>query len=139
MYSIAVMPIPKVLLIKLAKFLLGSQLFNCNGEAIWSPIMSIIDSASKENCDYAKRYDPKLGRRLAPKIAIVSCMDPRLSNLREIVGLRHADIDVITREQIKVVRSHPWIAKDVPVRGFVPNVEASLLGEVQAVPRQTAA
>jgi carbonic anhydrase len=167
--------------------------------------MSIIDSALKANRNYAKRYDPKLGRPPAPKIAVVTCMDPRLSNLPEILGLPQADIDVIrtggpavtedvlgelvvstrvlgtteimllnhtgcgfttftddelnvkltamtgdaspapmrffsfkdpeknTREQIKIVRSHPWIAKDVPVRGFVFDMETGLLSEVEPV------
>src|SRR5690348_6764719 len=150
--------------------------------------MSIIDNAIKANRNYARRHDAKLAERPAPKIAVVTCMDPRLSNLPEILGLPQADIDVIrtggpavtedvlgelvvstrvlgtteimllnhtgcgfttftddelnaklaastgdpspapmrffsyndpgqnTREQIKMVRSHPWIAKDVPVR-----------------------
>ena len=43
--------------------------------------MSIIDNALKANRDYAKKHDPKLGQRPAPKIAVVTCMDPRLSNL----------------------------------------------------------
>ena len=153
--------------------------------------MSIIDNAIKANRNYAKRHDARLAQRPAPKIAVVTCMDPRLSNLPEILGLPHADIDVIrtggpavtedvlgelvvsnrvlgtteimllnhtgcgfttftddelnaklaastgdpsptpmrffsykdpdenTRDQIKRVRSHPWIAKDIPVRGFV--------------------
>lgn len=168
--------------------------------------MSIIDKALKANRDYAKRHDPKLAQPPAPKIAVVTCMDPRLSNLPEILGLPHADIDVIrtggpavtedvlgelvvstrvlgtreimllnhtgcgfttftddelnvklaastgdsspgpmrffsykdpeqnAREQIKKVRSHPWIAKDVPVRGFVFDMETGCLTEVQAVP-----
>ena len=129
-------------------------------------------------------------------------MDPRLSNLQDILGLPRADIDVIrtggpavtedvlaelvvstsvlgsreimllnhtgcgfatftddelnaklaastgdaspapmdffaykdpvqhTREQIQKVRSHPWIAKDIPVRGFVFDMETGLLTEV---------
>src|SRR3954464_1175883 len=57
--------------------------------------MGIIDNALKANRDYAKRHDPMLGQRPAPKIAVVTCMDPRLSNLPEILGLPHADIDVI--------------------------------------------
>ena len=173
--------------------------------------MSIIDNAIKANRNYAKRHDAKLAQRPAPRIAVVTCMDPRLSNLPEILGLPHADIDVIrtggpavtedvlgelvvsnrvlgtteimllnhtgcgfttftddelnaqlaastgdsspapmrffsykdpeqnTREQIKRVRSHPWIAKDVPVRGFVFDMETGLLSEVKAVPQQTAA
>jgi carbonic anhydrase len=164
--------------------------------------MSIIDNALKANRSYAKTHDPKLAQRPYPKIAVVTCMDPRLSHLPEILGVPQADIDVIrtggpavtddvlgelvvstrvlgsteimllnhtgcgfttftdaelntklavstgdaspapmrffsyrdpvqnTREQIKKVRAHPWIAKDVPVRGFVFDMETGLLSEV---------
>jgi hypothetical protein len=34
-----------------------------------------------------------------------------------------------TREQIKKVRSHPWIAKEVPVGGFIFDVETVLSGK----------
>jgi carbonic anhydrase len=168
--------------------------------------MTVIDNAVKANLDYAKKkHDPKLAQRPAPKIAVVLCMDPRLSNLPEILGLPLADMDVIrtggpavtedvlgelvvstrvigsreimilnhtgcgfttfnddelnaklaaetgdsspapmrlfaykdpvqnTREQIKKVRSHPWIAKEVPVRGFVFDMKTGLLSEVKAV------
>jgi carbonic anhydrase len=167
--------------------------------------MSIIDGAMKANRKYALTHDSRLAQRPAPKIAVVTCMDPRLSNLPGILGLPRADIDVIrtggpavtddvlgelvvstrvlgsreimllnhtgcgfttftdeelnaklaaetgdrspvpmrlfafkdpeqnAREQIKKVRSHPWIAKDVPVRGFVFNMESGLLSEVDAV------
>jgi carbonic anhydrase len=173
--------------------------------------MSIIDDAIKANRHYARSHDRQLGQRPAPKIAVVTCMDPRLSNLPAILGLPQADIDVIrtggpavtedvlgelivsnrvlgtteimllnhtgcgfttftddelnaklasatgdaspapmrffsykdpeenTREQIKKVRSHPWIAKHVPVRGFVFDMETGLLTEVNAVPQHTAA
>lgn len=172
--------------------------------------MSIIDNALKANRHYAHRHDPKLAQRPAPKIAVVTCMDPRLSNLTEILGLPQADIDVIrtggpavtedvlgelvvsthvlgtkeimllnhtgcgfttftddelnrklaattgdsspapmrffaykdpeqnTREQIEKVRSHPWIAKDVPVRGFVFDMKTGLLSEVKAGPKEGA-
>jgi carbonic anhydrase len=165
--------------------------------------MSIIDDAIKANQAYAKKYDRKLGGHPAPKIAVVTCMDPRLSDLPGILGLPQADIDVIrtggpavtddvlgelvvstrvlgskeimllnhtgcgfttftdeelnakliastgdkspapmrffsykdpeqnTREQIAKVRAHPWIAKDVPVRGFVFDVETGLLREIR--------
>jgi len=173
--------------------------------------MSIIDDALRANRKYAKRYDQKLGERPAPKIAVVTCMDPRLSDLPEILGLPHADIDVIrtggpavtedvlgelvvsthvlgtteimllnhtgcgfttftdaelnaklaaetgesspapmrffaykdpeqnTREQIEQVRSHPWIAKNVPVRGFVLDMKTGLLSEVEAAPQRATA
>jgi carbonic anhydrase len=173
--------------------------------------MSLIDKALEANRNYAKKYDPTLGRRPAPKVAVVTCMDPRLSDLSGILGLPQADLDVIrtggpavtedvlgelvvstrvlgsreilllnhtgcgfttftdeelnaklsaatgdaspapmrffsykdpeenTREQIQKVRSHPWIAKDIPVRGAIFDVETGLLREVQPLAHQTAA
>jgi carbonic anhydrase len=164
--------------------------------------MSIIDDALEANREYSKKHDRKLAQRPAPKIVVVTCMDPRISHLPEILGLPALDIDVIrtagpavtqdvlgelvvstrvlgtkeimlfnhtgcgfttftdeelnaklaastgdsspspmrffsykdpaqhTREQIKMVRSHPWISKDVPVRGFVFDMETGLLSEV---------
>jgi carbonic anhydrase len=38
-----------------------------------------------------------------------------------------------------MVRSHPWIAKEIPVRAFVFDVATGLLSEVEAVSKQTAA
>jgi len=172
--------------------------------------MSIIDKALKANKTYAKTYR-KVGERPFPKIAVVTCMDPRLSDLPAILGLPHADVDVIrtggpavtedvlgelvastrvigtteimllnhtgcgfttftddelnaklsastgdaspapmrffsfkdpeqnTREQIKKVRSHPWIAKEVPVRGFIFDMETGLLREVHQAAHDVAA
>ena len=58
--------------------------------------MSVIDQALKANELYAKTYDPKWGAGPPkPKLAVVTCMDPRLSDLPGILGLEHADIDVI--------------------------------------------
>src|SRR4051794_21273565 len=173
--------------------------------------MTIIDRVVEANRIYARKYSPQLGGRPEPKIAVVTCMDPRLSDLPGILGLPEADIDVIrtggpavtedvlaelivsnrvlgtteilllnhtgcgfttftddelnarlsastgdsspvpmrffsfsdpeqnTQEQIKMVRSHPWIAKDVPVRGFIFDVETGLLREVHTTEKQAAA
>ena len=57
--------------------------------------MSIIDNALEANRNYAKKPDPKRAQPPAPKIVVVVCMDPRLSNLPEILGLPELDIDVI--------------------------------------------
>ena len=51
----------------------------------------------------------------------------------------YKDPEQNTREQIKKVRSHPWIANEIPVRGFVFDMETGLLSEVEAVPKQSAA
>jgi carbonic anhydrase len=165
-------------------------------------IMSMIDKALKANEQYARTYDKRLGGHPHPKVAVVTCMDPRLSDLEGILGLNTADLDVIrtggpavtddvlgelivstrvlgsreimllnhtgcgfatftdeelnarlcaltgdatpapmrffsytdpeihTKEQIIRVRSHPWIAKDIPVRGFIFDVETGRLREV---------
>src|ERR1700733_6478427 len=170
--------------------------------------MSLIDKAIEANRSYAKIPNPARAERPAPKLAVVTCMDPRVSDLPAILGLQHADLDVIrtagpavtddvlgelvasnsiigtteimllnhtgcgfttftdeelntklatstgdsspapmrffsfkdpvqhTREQIEKVRSHPWIAKEVPVRGFVLDMETGLLKEVEAVSMQ---
>jgi carbonic anhydrase len=167
--------------------------------------MSLIDKAVEANRAYAKIPDATRTQRPTPKVAVVTCMDPRISDLPAILGLSHSDLDVIrtagpavtedvlgelvasnriigtteimllnhtscgfttftddelnaklamstgdsspapmrffsfkdpeqhTREQIDKVRSHPWIAKEVPVRGFVLDMETGLLKEVEAV------
>jgi carbonic anhydrase len=172
--------------------------------------MSIIDKALEANRNYAKEYSPEMGSRPAPKLVVVTCMDPRLSDLSGILGVPSADLDVIrtggpavtedvlselivstrvlgtteilllnhtgcgfttftdadlntklsastgdaspapmrffsfrdpvenTREQIARVRAHPWIAKDVPVRGVVFDVETGLLEEVRLITEQAA-
>jgi carbonic anhydrase len=167
--------------------------------------MSLIDKAVVANLTYAKIPNPSRAQRPTPKLAVVTCMDPRISDLPSILGLSHADLDVIrtagpavtedvlgelvasnriigtteimllnhtgcgfttftdeelnaklsastgdsspapmrffsfkdpeqhTREQIEQVRSHPWISKEVPVRGFVLNMETGLLKEIKAI------
>jgi carbonic anhydrase len=51
----------------------------------------------------------------------------------------YKDPEENTRDQIKKVRSHPWIAKEVPVRGFIFDVHTGLLQEVQPIAKHTAA
>jgi carbonic anhydrase len=168
--------------------------------------MSLIDEAVEANREYAKAPDPKLRDRPRPRLAVVTCMDPRLSDLPAILGLPHLELDVIrtagpavteqvlgelvasnrvigtteimllnhtgcgfttftneelnaklvqttgdaspspmnffaykdpeehTREQIEMVRAHPWIDKAVAVRGFVLDMDTGLLKEIKAVP-----
>ena len=173
--------------------------------------MSIIDKALEANLNYVKTYDATHAGRPTPKLAVVTCMDPRISDLPGILGLPQADLDVIrtggpavtedvlgelivsnriigtteilllnhtgcgfttftddelnaklsastgdaspapmrffsykdpeenTREQIKKVRSHPWISKDVPVRGFIFDVNTGRLSEVKLFENERAA
>ncbi len=164
--------------------------------------MGIIDTVLKANEEYARTYDGTLAGHPQPKVAIVTCMDPRLSDLEAILGLKNQDMDVIrtggpavtddvlselvvstrvlgskeilllnhtgcgfttftdeelnaklsvmtgdatpapmrffsfsdpeehTMQQIAKVKAHPWIAKDVPVRGFIFDVHSGRLREV---------
>jgi carbonic anhydrase len=178
------------------------------GEAIarreGTTVMSLIEDALTANAIIADDYDPGPGRGKppAPKIAIVTCADPRLSGIVRMLGLADADVDMIrnvgsvidddsvrslvistrvlgtkeimiinhtdcgmlrftdgeledrlhdetgmwpiaparfysfteteqnTREQVQRARSHPWISADVPVRGFVYDLDSGRLSEV---------
>ncbi len=42
------------------------------------------------------------------------------------------DLEENTREQIQKVKAHPWIPKDIPVRGFVYDVDTGRMQEVTA-------
>jgi carbonic anhydrase len=41
------------------------------------------------------------------------------------------DLEENVREQIRRIRTHPWIPKQIPVRGFVYDVKTGALSEVQ--------
>ena len=57
--------------------------------------MSITDGALSANATIANGYNPDRGKPPAPKIAIVTCADPRLSNIEQMLGLAEADVDMI--------------------------------------------
>jgi carbonic anhydrase len=80
--------------------------------------MSIIDEALKANATTASDYDPDRGKPPAPKIAIVTCADPRLSNILEMLGLAEADVDMI--------RNFGTVIDDDAVRSLV--LSTRLLG-----------
>jgi carbonic anhydrase len=80
--------------------------------------MSIIDEALSANATIANDYDPDRGKPPAPKIAIVTCADPRLSNILEMLGLAEADVDMI--------RNFGTVIDDDAVRSLV--LSTRLLG-----------
>jgi len=57
--------------------------------------MSITDDALRANATLADGYDPAGGGPPAPKIAIVTCADPRLTGVVRLMGLADADVDLI--------------------------------------------
>jgi carbonic anhydrase len=57
--------------------------------------MSLIDDALAANATLATDSDPDRAKPPAPRIAIVTCADPRLSGIVRMLGLDDADIDMI--------------------------------------------
>jgi len=57
--------------------------------------MSLIERAIAVNHKKAWINDPALTQKPAPKIAILTCMDPRLNQLLEWLDIKPADADVI--------------------------------------------
>jgi carbonic anhydrase len=71
--------------------------------------MSLIDHAIAASRKTAEHHDPSLANKPAPKVAIITCMDPRMNQLLEWLDIKPADADVIrnvgTAANIDVVRS----------------------------------
>jgi carbonic anhydrase len=80
--------------------------------------MSMIDEALSANATIAKDYDPSRAKPPAPKIAIVTCADPRLSNIEQMLGLAEGDVDMI--------RNFGTVIDDDAVRSLV--LSTRLLG-----------
>ncbi len=80
--------------------------------------MSVIDESVKANTTIANDYDPSRVKPPAPRVAIVTCMDPRLSNILQMLGLGVDDADVI--------RNAGTVIDDDSVRSLV--VSTRLLG-----------
>jgi carbonic anhydrase len=57
--------------------------------------MTIIDEALSANATMSNDYDPSRGKPPAPRIAIVTCADPRLTNIGQMLGLADGDADMI--------------------------------------------
>jgi carbonic anhydrase len=57
--------------------------------------VSIIDEALSANATIADDYDAGRGKPPAPRIAIVTCADPRLTGIARMLGLADGDVDMI--------------------------------------------
>jgi carbonic anhydrase len=57
--------------------------------------MSIIDDALLANATLSDDYHPANAGPPSPKIAVVTCADPRLSGIVRLLGLDDADVDMI--------------------------------------------
>jgi carbonic anhydrase len=71
--------------------------------------MSLIEHAIAASRKTAQHHDPSLANNPAPKVAIVTCMDPRMNQLLEWLDIKPADADMIrnlgTAATVDVVRS----------------------------------
>jgi carbonic anhydrase len=71
--------------------------------------MSLIDRAISANRKRKEHHDPSLAQKPAPKVAVLTCMDPRLNELLQWLDIKPADADVIrnvgTAATADVVRS----------------------------------
>lgn len=71
--------------------------------------MSLIERAIAASRKSAEHHDASLADKPAPKLAILTCMDPRLNRLLEWLDIKPADADVIrnvgTAATADVVRS----------------------------------
>jgi carbonic anhydrase len=74
------------------------------------------------DCGFTTFTDAELNARLAASTGDASPAPMRFFSYK--------DPEQNAREQIKKVRSDPWIAKEVPVRGFVFDMATGLLQEV---------
>jgi carbonic anhydrase len=57
--------------------------------------MSLIDHALKANEEYAQEFNREGVKPPHPNLAVLTCMDPRLSNLEAILGIRTEDLHVM--------------------------------------------
>jgi carbonic anhydrase len=80
--------------------------------------LSIIDEALSANATIADDYDAGRGEPPAPRIAIVTCADPRLTGIVRMLGLADGDVDMI--------RNVGTVIDDDSVRSLI--VSTRLLG-----------
>ena len=57
--------------------------------------MTITDGTLSANAIIAKNYDSGRAKPPTPRIAIVTCMDPRLTSIGQMLGLADGDADII--------------------------------------------
>ena len=75
------------------------------------------------DCGLLKVQEYELRARLTEKMGVVASEPAHF----------HAfdDLEANVRQQIRRVKSHPWIPKHIPVRGFVYDVKTGRLEEVE--------
>ena len=89
--------------------------------AIQENQMSMIEHAIASSRKHIAHHDPSLANKPAPKMAILTCMDPRLNDLLKWLDIEPADADVIrnvgTAATEDVVRSLMFLIHVLGVPG----------------------
>ena len=75
------------------------------------------------DCGLLKVQEYELRARLAEKMGIVASEPAHF--------YAFDDLEENVRQQIRRVKSHPWIPKHIPVRGFVYDVKTGKLNEIK--------
>ena len=74
------------------------------------------------DCGLLKVKEYELRQRLAEKMGAIASEPAHFHGFD--------DLETNVREQVHRVRSHPWIPKQIPVRGFIYDVKTGRLKEV---------
>ena len=86
----------------------------------------MIDQIIDYNKDFVARkgYEKYLTDKYPDKkLAVLSCMDTRLTELLPAaLGLKNGDV--------KIIKTHPLVPKDIVVRGFIIDSETGALEEI---------
>ena len=75
------------------------------------------------DCGLMRVQEDELKKRLAEKMGTTAGAPAQFHAFE--------DLEENVRQQIRRVKSHPWIPKHIPVRGFVYDVKSGKLSEVQ--------
>jgi carbonic anhydrase len=76
------------------------------------------------DCGLLKVKEYELRARLTDKMGVIASEPSRFHGFD--------DLEENVREQVRKVKSHPWIPKHIPVRGFVYDVKTGELREVES-------
>jgi carbonic anhydrase len=87
--------------------------------------MSLFEHAIAASRKAALHHDPSLANKPAPKIAILTCMDPRLNDLLQWLDIKPADADVI--------RNVGTVASDDVVRSLMFSIHVLGVREIMIV------
>jgi carbonic anhydrase len=87
--------------------------------------MSVIDEIVSANKTIANGNDPRPVMKPAPRLAIVTCMDPRLNNILQMLGLGVDDADLI--------RNAGTVIDDDSVRSLLVSTRLLGSGEIMII------